>query len=472
MIGTKSFEIDAKDFIKGMTSSSNLTDGGFSNQSQGINLLVTPGVLSFASSAVDKSANLAGAMLASCEDSALAGEDKLFLSRSSNGNGKFYTYSDGTGLTLKRTDASNHYQFGASDMAFYEDSVFATSFEAITKWTVDSVFNTSFATFTNTAYPHPVLVYEGNIFYGDKNLLLRQVGTGGTPTTILTLTVEQTITALGIDPGSGNMLIATTTAQNVSDTRTAPAKVHYYNGYSNKTLKTVIVDDIVNAFYPVASTVFLSYGQSLGYWNGAGIQFIRKFSWTFDNTALAYRNHFSNIGTTLYVIEGRTIEAYGEVIGGASRVFRYIFKDNSHDLSMITNLGQNKLGIGGATSITNATGNVFYSFDTSSIASLGLADFYSLRYNFERPVTFQSVVIEYNSAMPTDGNTIAGVAVIGSDGVSTTIATPTNTIANKFEIECPYPTIKTRQIQLNYTPLQATPIQRFTVFYSVNDQQI
>lgn len=470
MIGRKSFEIDWKDFVKGMTTNDNTQDGGFSNLSYGVNLLVTPGVLSFASSPADKSTNLAGAMIASCEDSALLGEEKLLLSRSSNGDGKYYTYSDGVGLTLKRTDSSNDYQFGITDMAFYDGSVFATSFQAVTKWTVDSVFNTSYATFTNSAYPHPVLIYEGYIFYGDKNLLLRQDSAVGVPTAILTLTSEQTITALGIDPGSGNMLIATTTAQNASDTRTAPAKVHYYNGFGNKTLKTVIVDDIVNAFFPVGSTVFLSYGQSLGYWNGAGIEFVRKFSWTFDNTALAYRNHFCNIGSTLYVIEGKQIEGYGEVIGGIGKVFRYVYGDNTHDLSLITNLGQNKMGIGGSTSIMNATGNVFYSLDTSSTATQGRSDWYSLRYNFDRTVTFQTLVIEYASALPTDGNTIAAVYVRDSTGVLTSLANITNTTANKFETECPYPTIQTRMIQINYTSIQNTSIRRITVFYSETDK--
>ncbi len=133
MIGSKSFDIGAKEFIGGMTSSDNLFDGGFSSRSTGVNLLVTPGVLSFAPAPVDASTNLAGALLASCEDAALLGEEKLFLSRSSNGDGKYYTYSAGSGLTLKRTDSTNGYIFGASDMAFYQGSAFATSDQAVVK---------------------------------------------------------------------------------------------------------------------------------------------------------------------------------------------------------------------------------------------------------------------------------------------------------------------------------------------------
>lgn len=465
MIGSKSFDIGAKEFIEAMTSNDNLFDGGFSNRSVGINSYVSPGVLSFASLVADISANLAGAMLGSCEDAALLGEDKLFLSRSSNGDGKYYTYSSGTGLTLKRTDSTNDYIFGASDIAFYQGSAFGTSDQAVAKWTVDSLFNASYYSFSSTGVPHPELVYQDYIYYGDRNLLLRQSGASGAPATILTLPSSQTITALGIDPGSGNMLIATTTAQNISDTRTVPARVQYYDGFSNKVLKTVIVDDTVNAFFPTGGTVYLSYGQSLGYWNGAGIQFVRNLGLSFDNTALAYRNHFSNIGTTLYVIEGRKVMAFGEVIRGRAPVPRYIYRDITHDLSLITNLGQNKLAIAGSTSISAATGNVLYALDTSSTATLGTADFYSLRYNFPRPVTFSSVTIEYASAMPTDGNPIGAVQIIDSQGNSTTIAQPTNTVANQFEVDCPWQSLTTRMIQLNYTPQQATPIRRFTVFY-------
>lgn len=465
MIGSKSFDIGAEEFIAGMTSNDNLNDGGFSNRSTGINLTVSPGVLSFASTPVDASTNLAGALLASCEDASLLGEDKLFLSRSSNGNGKYYTYSAGTGLTLKRTDSTNHYIFGASDIAFYQGSAFATSDEAIIKWIVDTTFTVNYATFTSTGVPHPILVYNDFIYYGDRNLLLRQSGISGAPTAILTLPTAQTITALGIDPGTGNMLIATTTAQNISDTRTVPARVQYYDGFSNKVLKTVIVDDTVNAFFPTGGTVYLSYGQSLGYWNGAGIQFVRNLNFAFDNTALAYRNHFANIGTTLYVIEGKQILAFGEVIRGKSPVPRYVFKDTSHDLSLVTNLGQNKLGVGGSTSIINATGNILYVLDTSSIADLGNSDFYSLRYKFDRPVTFSMAVIEYNTAMPTDGSSLGAIALIDSQGNSTTIAQPSTTVANTFEVECPYQSLVTRMIQINYTPQKSTAIKRITILY-------
>ena len=474
MIGAKSFTIEGSDLMKGMSSSAYINDGGFSQGGTSktvINPIAVPGLLHAPGAVTDKSTNLVGEMIASCEDP-LQGNSRLLLARdSSTQDGTFYYMDSNGALTLKRTDSTNNYIFGKTDMAGYKSEVYATSAEAITRWVPDTTFNVAFFTFSDSAAPHPILVYEDAIYYGDGNLLLRQTDSGGaTPATILTLPSNQVIIALGIDPGSGKILISIVDELNGSNTINAQASVGYYDGFSNKLTKKVNVDDMVTAFYTTISNVFVTYGQNLGYWNGAGIQFLRKLDLSFDNTVLAYKHHITNIGRILYVIEKTNILAYGEIVKGQGEVFWYALRNDAGDsgnYSMITNIGQNRLGLGFATT-------KFYTFDTMSVSAVknGGAIWYSHRYDFDKPVTYMTTLIEYTSAIPSNDN-IASLYLISDTGEAnaTNVGTVTATRTGQLVFEANYPDIETRSMQLRYTIAPGTlsnvfPVKRFTVFYT------
>jgi len=61
------------------------------------------------------------------------------------------------------------------------------------------------------------------------------------------------------------MLISIVEQLNLSGTVNSLARVGYYNGFSNKLSKVVFVDEMVLAFYPVGGTVYITYGQKLGF---------------------------------------------------------------------------------------------------------------------------------------------------------------------------------------------------------------
>jgi len=233
-------------------------------------------------------------------------------------------------------------------MAAFDGATFTTSKEKVTKWVVDSSFDASYYTFSNQSVMHPEIVYENNLFYGDKNLLLRQTGVAAAPATILTLSSDQNIVALGIDPGTGKMLISTTTQLNVSDTVPTTNRVYYYDGLSNKADKVNFVDDMITAFYPNGNDVYITYGTNLGYWNGSGIMFLRRLSITRSPDTLAYLQHLTNIESTLYVIEGTKILAHGPVVQGGNKVFYYAY-NNTASLTHICNFGSGKLALAYAT---------------------------------------------------------------------------------------------------------------------------
>lgn len=468
-IGAKSFDIDGSDFIKGISSSNYLMDGGYSPQTFGVNTTYTPGLLYGQSPAVDQTDALIGTLRASCEDpttAASAAFYRLFVAS----DGTYYTWDNST-LALVHTDGTNPTKYGRADMVGFGNTyVYTTNEVGIVEWQVGTAFNDTFYVFTGANgpnVPHPALVFEDNAFYGNGNTLLRQTGIGVAPAVILTLPTNQVIVALGIDPGSGRMLISISDGLNASDAQVKVFRVGYYDGFSAKLLKVVIVDDMITCFHPVGGSLYITYGQNLGYWTGAGIQFVRALNISLTSAALAYKQHVTHIGTTLFVIENSKILAYGNIIRGQSPVPYYVF-DNTPSavettISLITNVGSGQIGYGYVDA--NAVPK-FFVLDTTSVSSTGGVPWRSNRYIFPRPVTFNQVVIEYGISLPTDGSTVGTLSVTNDRQVQTIIKTITNTQSNMYTIEAPWPDIQTRSIQISYTFQAQYPIRRITVFYS------
>lgn len=458
-IGQKQIEITPEELVMGMTTGNNLSDGGFSDQSYGINTEVEPGVLSFVTTPTEPSTSPVGHIIASTpNDTTKTAVDKYFLGHDdSSGDGTYYEWN-GSAIALIRTDSTNNYASGKNDLITYRNEIYGTSNEAIVRWTADNAtFDVAFQAFNDTSAPHPALVYENNAFYADGNQLWRQTTASTVPTVIMTLIEGTVMTALSIDPGSGLMLIATSSSNNTSDTVPTINKVLYYDGFSNKPRKAVIVDDMVTSFYGVGSTVYVVYGQNLGYWNGSGTRFLRKLNVSFSNESLVYKSNITNIGSTLYVAEGRFIMAFGDIVGGASASFRYVYRSPADDISLITNLGQNVLGIG---TFTNE------SFLTLDLDTLGInGTFWSKRYTFPKDITFNQITIEYFTAMASDNTAVGHVDLI-QEGATTLSLPMLNTVSGKKIGTITYPTITTRTIQMNYTPVDSTQIRRITLYYT------
>ncbi len=369
-LGKKFWVWDRDAMLAGATTSDDLDDGGFSPSTDAINLLAAPGIAYSPASPTDKSTNVTGTIIASAEDPLILGADRCYV----DDEGHYYTWN-GTTMTLARTDATNPsgYSPGTTDMNAYENSVFTTTSTTVVKWTVDSVFTDNFITGLATGVRHPLLTYEGYQFIGNGNQLLRMTDTSdSTPDVILTLSVGQNIVALGIDPGSGKMLISTTQGFNASGTKANTNKVLYYNGFAPKVEKVVPMDDMVTAFPYTEGQLYVAYGQNLGYWNGAGATFLRKFGITFTQSQLMYKHHFTNIGPTLYVIEITKIWAHGPVQQGGAKIFYPAYKNNVNaaQLGNVAHVGSGLLTIGFST-------DKFYTFDTTAVATSNTQLLYS-----------------------------------------------------------------------------------------------
>lgn len=382
MIGKKILEWDSADIIKGVSTSSDLADGGFDPITDAVQLTNTPGVMFQPAQPTDQSTNANGQMIASCEDPT-GSYARLFVSTSLP-DGHFFSMSSSFVLTVRGTTDSTHtYVQGRVDMIAFAGEAYITSSSTIVRWSSigsSNTFDTSFFTFTSAFAPHPALNYNNFAYYGDGNLLLRQSAAGSVPTTILTLPAGWIIVSLGIDPGSGNMLISVIGQVNLSDTINSGAHVLFYNGASTSYQRSVAVDDMVTAFAATEGALYAAYGQSLGLWNGSGVTFLRALDVAFDNEQLLYKQHFTSIGSTLYYIQKNRIYAYGPVRQKGENVFYPAFYNAPSgtpvNLSHITNVGQNNLAYAYATS-------KFFVWNSNSVSTPGSQSLFTNFYQFD-----------------------------------------------------------------------------------------
>ena len=384
-LGRKVIVWDSDEMLKGVSTSDDTTDGGFSPLTDQVNLGYQIGVAYTPAAPTDSSTNVTGDMIASCEDPT-GNYTRLFVSREGGDDGQFYSM-DGTGALTTRgsLDSTHNYIAGRTDFISYQSEAYATSSNYIVRWSDIGGANTiltTFFNFTDATAPHPAIVFEDNAFFGDGNTLKRMTSAGATPATILTLPTGQIITALGVDPGSGKMLIATVGQYNLSNQKNSFARVGFYDGFSNKLIRVVTMDDMVTAFPATEGQLYIQYGKSLGYWNGAGATFLRKLDLTFENNTLAYKHHFTSIGPTLYVIQGRQILAHGPLLMNGAKVFYPIFYNYTN-----TNKLTNIVYVGTLASTTNQSISVAFSTaklyiqDITSI-SPGTQALYSNKYSF------------------------------------------------------------------------------------------
>ena len=420
MIGAQQIEIGQADWIKGMSSSADITDGGFSNETDGVNLTKIPGGVYPSAQQIDTSTNLTGNLIASAgTNNQIAGSaDRYFISRSGSTGATFYRWN-GTALALAQTDSgSNVYNDGVIDSVEFASYIWTTTTSDLVRWDGTSTAGTSHfftdywtnagglnktALLSGFGQPHPMLVYEKQLWIGDGRYLHALAEDGTTLSyQALDLGTSAVVVALSIDPASGKMLISTTEGPNLSDTLNLRNKIYLWDAFSIKPNKAIIVEDMVTAFLVESGVVYVTYGQSFGVFNGSGIDFLRKLKNVgFDNTQLVYKHRITSINRNIYIVDGTQILCYGEVIGQQKKVFYYSMKNSAgNQINVLVHVGSGKLGIGCATS-------KFYIVDTNSIATTNSMTLLTNKILFPRPVFLRGAYIEYlDAVVNNDGNRV------------------------------------------------------------------
>ncbi len=479
MIGAKELIIGQSDFVKGMSNSDDINEGGFSPSTDAVNLTKNPGVLYAPATVVDKSTNLTGSAIAYCPGQSSTSVNGFILSTS----GSIFSIDTTQALTASSA-LSGTYTTGTSDIANFNGKLFATSSNDVARMNTDlsagdaTWWSSTLSKSTlSTGVRHPLLEFIGYLWVGDLNALHRiESSAAGTKNAFL-LDSSNEIVALGIDVTNGTMLISTCKAANYSGTISAGYRVFVFDGVSPTPSREIPVDAMVTGFRTVGGVTYVTYGQKVGYWNGSGITFLQSLrNVTLAGSDLAYKHHLSNIENTLYVVDGKQILAYGEVMPGR-KVFYYAQSNNvsSAKYTLICNAGNNKLGLGFDTT-------KFYTFDTTDVSTTGTMTFITNKYLFPRPVYIRSIYLEYDDAVANNDDNRSlyyksedqqtGFQILSIQGQTGTSGLKNTSGANVYfqENVIGFLKDKMRSLQLRYLSSTVnTGLKRIVVYYDISD---
>lgn len=416
MIGKQQVVIGAQELLAGASTSDYAADAGFGASSYGITPFARKGTIKATKTPTDASTNLDSNLIASCEDYQTAGavNGRILL----GATGKIYAYQNGgTSVTLEITGAATtKYEFGKSDMVSFASHLWISlttdlaklETGATTTWAYDEDWWT--ATKSEAAFqaydPHPLLVYENLLWVADSNKLHYVDTSLNVTNDALLLPDDEHIYALGIDSGTGLMMISVEKTVNLGGIINTRHIVYLYDGFSAKARRKIFVDATVFAFYNVGGTVYVGYGNAVGAWNGSGITFLRTLRNVVVTTAtigdMPWKHHFSNIRNILLVVDGADVLGYGEVVPNAKAWFPLVRNpvDTAH-LGIAVALTEDNIGIGFPT-------NKWY-FASITATAAGTGRLYTNQILFPRPVYVRNVRVVTTGVFGTGGALTAGV---------------------------------------------------------------
>ncbi len=480
MLGKQQLTIAAADFLKGAGSSDYSNDGGFSPSSTGLNLNYKQGAV-YGFPAPTNITTPVSDFVASCPDNGngVIANARYFVDSSAN----YYSLA-GTTLTKQKTGtATTHYNFGLVDMVPYNGSYYVSRDNDVAQWDGTTTLLETWYTVTKSKSftltgPHPMLSYKGILYIADGRYLGTYDGTTVTPA-VLDLGSGQVIYALGIDPSSGNILISSQRGVNGALSSSAESYVWLYDGGSLTPARQIPTNELVTSFVNVAGTTYVGMGQYIGYWDGSGVQTIRKLqNVSYIYSCLLYKPHITSSGNTLYYIDGNSVWALGPLGEAQSlwmrvqRVFYPVYAQPSSflpngTLGLVCGLGGGKLGIyANLTSFGTTTYNLFVLDTTTSGVYAGT--FTSNRYEFPRPVVINKIRV-FTTGVTTGAS--GTVQIINNDSlyISPTVSsfTVTSGQSPRYVFDFDFQTkLQTAQFIVSL-PTQAVGINRVMVYYTI-----
>lgn len=511
--GKTSVVMDSDDFAKGMSTSSNLTDGGFSPESVGINLIPNPGVIYPAVAPDSPATALDGRVIAHCADvyqtnSAIV--DRYVLTN----NGSLYTYKNASNvLTKLSTGISNTVSVvGACDIIAYgrDGSTRPVVWVSSLADTINGIYydynngsSGSFGTYFGslTSNPHPFVIFNKTLFMADGNklhsLLYNSPGSFTTTLAVLTLNPDEIITALSIDPSTGRMLLGiagrgSLTALGDQSVKTYnPSYIGLYDGINpTQLLRKIPVDSTVTSFFVCGGGVYVAYGDCLGQFNGTGIIFLRKLNNIANGSnAIMYKHKLTNINNILfYANSAQTnpflntassdVVGYGEIKGGQKAFYNYInFPGSGSNIDAIFNVAGNSIVY--ATFDGASTYKLYRISYTDKSSTVQTGDnspiFVTSRISFPRPSTVNQIRILFEDPVTNDGTVIGNLALVGDTRTITynlNISNPSTSAGATTWFDIFPDDVITTECQIKYQFKEtnnAHGIQKFMLWYTPNE---
>lgn len=422
-----------------MATTDYVPDGGIGASSININPVVVPGTIRATYSVVPGGDGVSAAtLIASCEDprtGSASSLDRVFV----DDDGVMYALTSGASFSDVKTPASGSgYSMSITDMASFDSAVFTTKTTNIVKgtvsgatWTLDETWWTGTegqAALQGNGTRHPELVFENFLWFADGEKLHNVDEAGTSAADVLVLGVNERINALGIDPGSGLMMLGVTTILDSSNNFSSQNYIMLYDGYSPKVRRKIPVVGTVTSFTNVGGSVYVGIDNTIGLWNGSGVTFMRRLlaNGTSDGD-ISYKMRVTAFQNTLVVVDGQQLLAYGDIANG-KRVWYPLYKNqvNSANIDFVafsatvesTSPSGNKPIL-----LVNFSTTLVYLVSPLDAANVAAGTYYSTFYNFERPIFIRRMRVFTTGITTTSG--IGSIGIVNETG--TTVAPSVST---------------------------------------------
>jgi hypothetical protein len=334
---------NAKDFVKGISTSDDLSDAGFSNRSRGQNLLANVGTINAKPAITTKTSNTVAneAIIAQSNSSNPQSFDSFFVSDGED----FFSTQFGSEPIIKQSTVDT-VGIGRTDMKVYKEAVYISTLTNVTKISSADVSTIVPTWWTGTASPagsalagdvHPMLVFDTKLFVANSTQLDYTDGTGVTED-LLPLNEEEAISALGIYEPTGDMLVAVDSGSlDSNDDAVYPgnAKILIWDGFSAVRNREVRVPERITTFFNSGGVTYVVMGRTFGYFNGNGIVALRKLNIDFSVNSVITSQKITELDDTIYIAEGDDVLAFGKLYPNGNRVFYYPYTTVGNQISTI-----------------------------------------------------------------------------------------------------------------------------------------
>lgn len=328
--GSRRFTLDARTFLRGVSTSDETQDGGFSPSSKGVQIFVTAGLVhsgaTFAnewSAAIQSNGYFA---FTNWHTTASPGLGRA-LSSNASFDGYFCQLNDTSGQpTVSATDTGRDYKPGISDMLKYQSSIFTTSTTNVALSTFDFGTNDftwwtvtrGHAALSSNVLWHGIVEYGGIMYIADGRYLHSWDGTTST-TQVLDLPDGMTITSMVVH---NNLL--TISAEfyfdNLVGNYYRGSKIFTWDGFSPSWLSESDVNERIDTLLSDGGVLFATTPRFFGYFNGVSLVPLRKL------TTQVRKYQITSARDRIYIAQGSDVLCYGNPILGRPRVFSYPLK--------------------------------------------------------------------------------------------------------------------------------------------------
>lgn len=379
--------IDAKDWFRGMSTSDELADGGFSPLSKGINLYASPGLLLPGKAPSNGTGDMqsGGVFAWSTISTSIAPGAGRALGNNGSSHGKFYFISSLGAATLGVSDTARVYTANVSDLIRYGNtnqqystsnqnvglSNFDWSVNDFTWWTV-----TQGKTAMSGGVPHHFVQYGNTLYWTDGNLLHSWDGTTATYN-CLDLPAGYVMTDITVY----NNLIFISAAQfdPIGGGDSINNRLFTWDGFSDSFIDEYPLQERIDALIPFGGSLLVTTRRYVGYFTGSTL------SPLYALTTPVYKYQVAITYDRLYLLQGMDLLCYGNPVISKPKFFSYPLR-NTVTMTGINSFVSGVIMYAGDT-MSGSFSNVNGSDQTSSV-------FYGNKIPFGRLVNIRMIAVE------------------------------------------------------------------------------